>query len=301
MQIKPLLPSAFRIVSVLAFSFFALQTHALSCCGGNFALPALITGDERLLVTTTASYDTPSAQVLDSGIWRGTPPEHLEILTLNGAYAISDRWQAGVTLPVIQDQKESESGAQSSRGLGDVGLGAAYELISDLNYDPSLPKMLVFTQLTVPSGHSVYDGTETTGTGIRGRGFYETGIGATLIKGFDRWDVLTILEIHKSYANSDARPGFGESLTVGGGCNLGDFRLGATIAWSYEDPIHTNAETVESPSLTRWATGTLSLSYLLTQEWATSFSYSDQTILGTPVNAVLNRSFIFSLQRRWLR
>jgi hypothetical protein len=264
-------------------------------------LPSLITGDEKILVTTTASYDTPSAQVLDSGIWRTTPPEHLEILTLNGAYAFDDRWQGGLTLPVIQDQREINGGSQSSNGLGDVAFGVGYEAISDLNYDPYLPKMILFSDLTVPSGHSVYDGSESTGTGIRGRGFYQLGFGTTLMKDFGRWDILTVLEIHRSFPNQEARPGYGESATLGGGYNWGDTRLGATIAWSYEDPIHANAESLNSPSLTRWATGTLSLSYLLSEEWATSLSYSDQTIFGTPLNAVLNRSFLVSFQRRWLR
>ena len=94
-------------------------------------------------------------------------------------------------------------------------------------------------------------------------------------------------------------PGWGGELGVGFGYSFGDLRLGPSLTWSYEDAI---AFGESSPGAReRFATVALSAAYLFDPTLAVTFSVSDQTLFGHPVNARLGRGAALQVQRRWAR
>ncbi len=290
------------------FSFLAHCSVSLgaACCGGGFAAPSIITGDDRAQLTSSLSYSEVVIDNVDaSGIWR-TWDEHQKVQTLKleGARIISDRWQWGLSVPVVNRSRLS----QNFSGLGDVNASLAYEYLRDWSYNPYRPKGIGYLQLTLPSGKSRAE-SEIGGLDSRGNGFWALGVGTILTKAVARWDLFSSFEIHRSFnksvsnsqMNGYLKPGYGGNFGIGAGYNTASWRFGSSLIWTYEDPIDIRGETNTDGSLERYATAAASASYLWNSEWAGTLSYSDQTVFGSPSNTSLARSLSFVFQKRWPR
>ncbi|MGZ3725334.1 MAG: serine protease spb1, partial [Pseudobdellovibrio sp.] len=96
-------------------------------------------------------------------------------------------------------------------------------------------------------------------------------------------------------------PGNGGSFSLGCGYNMGDTRVGSSLAWNYEDPINVSGSTPSTGSDQRFATGSFLVSQMFDNLWAATLSYSDQTLFGDPSNATLSKTISLSLQKRWAR
>ena len=97
------------------------------------------------------------------------------------------------------------------------------------------------------------------------------------------------------------KPGWGGTVSVGSGWNTKQWRLGAALSWTYEDPVSVNGKFEIPGLLERYATGSLSTSYLASDEWSGTLSYSDQTLFGSPLHTSLGRTIAFQVQRKWGR
>lgn len=299
-----------KLKRILLFSLFvsATKTFAAACCGGGAAVPSLIAGDNRAQMTTSYSMTEVVVDNVDSnGIWR-TWDEHQTVQTfrVEGAHIFQDRWQVGFGVPIIQRSRQNNTYS----GLGDVNLTLGYEYLPDWDYNPLRPKGIGFLQLTLPTGKSKAD-SEVGGLDSRGNGFWALGAGTLLTKNWRRLDAYTSLEIHhsfekeiqQSYFQGILKPGLGGNLGLGLGYNFKGYRLGSSVNWTYEDPIDSKSRTglVENGAVERYATAVVSLSYLASTNWTGTFSYSDQTLFGEPVNTSLGKGFSFQFQKRWNR
>lgn len=295
----------------LIFNFLILSApasaFAAACCGGGFALPALITGDSKAQLTTSYSYSKIDTDVFADGIWQKRATEDgTAIYKIEGAHIFADRFQAGITLPIYN---RSVSGLQggSSTGLGDVTGQLGFEFLPEWNYSSWRPHGIGFISMTFPTGKSVYE--SETGLDSRGRGFFALGIGSTFTKTWVRWDANATFEVHKSFEKSlsnsqntgTIRPGFGNSASIGAGYNIGDLRLGSSLSWYYEDPIHVRGTITSTGTEQRYAAATIMANYLFSDSWAGAVSYSDQTLIGEPINASLAKTVQVSLQKLWPR
>jgi hypothetical protein len=298
---KPLFLSLWSSVLLLA----PQAVFAAACCGGGFAAPALLVGDDRAQMTSSLAYTDVVVDNVDAqGTWRARD-EHQKVQTLRieAATLINDRWQMGAAVPVIQ---RTYSG-QNSSGLGDVAATVGYEYLPDWDYNPYRPKGLGYMQITLPTGKSRAE--SETGLDSRGQGFLAVGFGTLLTKSWSRWDVFASVEAHRSFEkdfeNSQAKgtlkPGYGSTFGGGVGFNTAVWRLGASVLWTYEDPIDITPVGWSSSSVERYATSSLVASYLPNEEWAGTLSYVDQTIFGEPVNTSLGRGVLVQLQRKWGR
>lgn len=279
---------------------------AAACCGGGFASPSLISGDHKGQFTTTYSLIEVTIDSVDSrGIWnKWKDHQKVHTLRIEGAYLLSDRWQVGITIPVIQREKLQEQ----YTGLGDVSLSLGYELITDWDYNPYKPKMIVFTQLITPTGKSKTE-SEVGGLDSRGNGFWGLGAGFLMTKNFNAWDTFATAEVHRSFNKNvksssfvgQAQPGVGGSAGLGGGYNSKSWRLGASLVWFYEDPIDMENQSSNiniAGAFERFTTAIASVSYLVNDDWAMTFSYSDQTLFGSPINTSLGRGVMLLFQHR---
>ncbi len=284
---------------LFAFSLVGSQSWGAACCGGGFAAPSLIVGDDRAVLTGSFLQSQISDEIYADGLWKKRNfREDFESLRIEGARVFRDRWQGGFSLPLI---KRTRSG-QSSSGAGDLALTAGYEVLPDWDYNPYRPKGTVFLQLTAPTGRSIFEAKTDNQIDARGRGFWALGAGSLMTKSWGDYDLFGSIEVHRSFRKDNIHPGFGANFGGGGGYSLGDLRLGVSVIWTYEDPVKvTDRSFASEGSSERYATTSLSLSYLYSTEWAGTVAYSDQTWIGEPVNTRLGQSLTLQIQRRWSR
>ncbi len=295
---------SFALLSMLSAS----KTQAAACCGGGFAAPSVIAGDDKAQLTTSYSTTEVVVDNVDAqGIWRRWDAhQQVKTFKIEGAHVFWDRFQVGFSVPVIQRSRES----LNYSGLGDVSTSLGYEYLPDWNYNPFRPKGIGFLQLTLPTGKSKAD-SDVGGLDSRGNGFWALGLGTLLTKTWAKFDSFVSLEAHRSFGkevsssqfSGKLEPGYGGNLGIGLGYNIKDYRFGSSVTWAYEDAVKTSSNSGSSNegSIERYAAGVLSASYMASDEWSGTFSYSDQTLFGSPVNTSLGKGVALQIQRRWGR
>lgn len=292
------------------FNFFlfliSLEVYAAACCGGGFAAPSLIVGDDKAQMTTSYVHSQVTDDVGADSFWRRRDTkETSDTIKLEGAHIFLDRWQAGASVPLIRRNR----GGEESTGFGDVAGTLGYEYLPDWDYNPWRPRGLGFFQLTLPTGKSINEADSTYQLDSRGRGFWALGVGTILTKTIERWDVFANFDIHKSfnkkYSNAQSqgtlKPNLGGNFGLGAGYSVKSVRLGTALTWTYEDPVRVDGSISSHGSLQRYATSSLSVSYLFQEEWAATLAYTNQKWFGSPVNTSLGESLGFFLQKRWQR
>lgn len=295
--------------SVIALSiFFINKAEAAACCGGGFAAPSIIAGDDKAQLTTSyAATEVVVDNVDTQGVWRKSDiHQQVQTFKIEGAHIFWDRFQAGLSIPVIQRSRDS----LNYSGLGDISTSLGYEYLPDWDYSPFRPKGIGFLQLTLPTGKSKAD-SEVGGLDSRGNGFWAIGIGTLLTKTWAKFDSFVSVETHRSFGksvsnsqfNGELEPRYGGNFGMGLGYNIEDYRFGSSITWTYEDAVKTvsAANASNDGSIERYATGVLSASYMASDEWSGTVSYSDQTLFGSPVNTSLGKGVALQIQRRWGR
>lgn len=298
--------SKIRLSFLLLFSAIAQPALGAACCGGGVSVPSLITGDERAQLNASYGYSRVTDDVGSDSYWRRRESrESSETLKINGSHIFNDRWQSGVSLPLV---RRIRNGHQSS-GLGDVAGMLGYEYLPDWDYNPWRPRGHGFFQITAPTGRSVQEADSDYQLDARGRGFWALGVGTVLSKSWGRWDLFTDFDLHRSFSKrfSNAQtsgrlnPGYGGNFGVSGGYNYSQMRFGGGLSWFYEDPIDVTGTINSNGSPQRYTSAMLSVSYLLPQEWTATLNYSDQTWFGSPSNTSLTWAATLVLQKRWLR
>lgn len=308
-MIKTKRPKLFKlsIFSFLVLILSANKLFAAACCGGGFALPSIITGDDKAQITTSYAYSNLDTRVQDNGVWRKQKDlDTTQILRLEGAHIFNDRYQAGFSLPILMKNQEGLAGGESS-GFGDAQALVGFEYLPDWDYNPWRPKGIGFLTLVAPTGTSQYDSNSLYEN--RGRGFWSLGAGTILTKNWVQWDILGTVEIHRRFSKSvsnenfqgEVTPGWGHSVALGGGYNLANLRLGTSLSWNNEDAITDGNQNIYTFAQERYATVTLLASYSFPENWAGTFSYADQTLLGDPTNTTLSKSISISVQKRFAR
>lgn len=295
-----------KLSIVLIFSLLCFSSNTLlaaACCGGGTSNSSLISGDNKAQLSTSISHTQVTVDSVDSdGIWRiADQHQQSDTFKVEGAHIIDDRWQAGASLPIIQREKFH----QRKSGLGDLNATLGYEYLTDWDYHPWRPKGIGFLTLTIPMGKTKAE-SENGGLDSFGQGFWALGVGTHLSKIIGSFDLLSTIDIHRSFAKTvhssqvdgTLTPGWGGNLSFGLGYNIEKWRIGSTAAWTYEDPISLNSD---PGTFERYGTLSLNISYLHNDEWSSTLSYSDQSIIGTPTNTSLGRTVAFLLQRRWSR
>ncbi len=296
----------FNFLALLLILASPLLARASACCGGNFSGPALITGDDQSQLSQSINYSQIDTDVEASGLWRKRPePEILKSFNLQASRVFQDRWQAGLGVPVVQRSR----GSVVESGMGDVSTNLGYEYWNDWDYHPIRPKGIGYLQLIIPSGKSIQESDSRYQLEARGRGFWALGIGTVLTKTFTRWDAFTSFDLHRSFektaslaqGSSKLKPGFGGSAGLGGGYHFETIRLGTSLSWNYEDPVNVDGPAPSEGTLQRFVTAAVNLTYILENEWSVTAQYSDQGLIGSPLNTTLSQSVSLQLQKRWLR
>lgn len=197
----------------------------------------------------------------------------------------------------------------SSQGLADVSLILGYEYLSNWDYNQWKPKGIAFLSLILPTGRSIHESKDGTGIDARGRGFWGLAAGNALIKSWNEWDTSLNFEIHHSFskhvdnqnAKGKIKPGQGGSIALSGGYSLELYRLGVLASWFYEDATDVIGDISSQGKLKRHSTASVVASRLFDNNSTFALSYSDDTLLGSPYNTSLSKSFLLFYQLRWER
>ena len=303
---KKILFTATGLLTALFLTLTSIEAWSAACCGGGFASPTVITGDEKATFSGELSYSNIATDVSSQGIWQNrATEEQLQTFKLQGAHIFLDRFQFGASLPVIRRTRQD----MDSTGLGDLGLNLGYEILPEWDYSPWRPRGIAFLSLMAPTGRSIQDATTALQLDARGRGFWSIGLGTTLTKVIGKFDFNSTIEAHHSFAREvrntlyegELIPGFGGLVSLGSGYNIRDTRLGAQLSFNYEDAIETRG-TITSPGApTRFATASLVASQMLDEEWSVSLAFADQTLFGAPTNTSLAKSVSITALHRFSR
>jgi hypothetical protein len=287
---------------------------AAPCCGGTANIPSVISGDDRTQFTTTLISSQVVADALVGGgikNRKANDTETAQTLRMDAATLLSDRWQAGLTIPMTRRYRARGENRVSSVGLSDVSFNLAYELVSDWTYTVWRPKVITFVSMIFPTGGSIYDAKELYRIDSRGRGFYALSTGAILIKSWGVWDASLVLEAHRPFSRTISnelgelylKPGLGASGSVAVGVSPvnTDLRIGLSLNSTYDSPMSTEGVISGSGEKIYLWTPSAQVSYLANEFLSMSLLYSDQTLIRRSENTALNRSVSFLVQKRWER
>ena len=281
--------------------------HSAEYCNQGLISPILIVGDNESQFTALATFGSlVSGHTDNNGDYPNAPNHAIDkTRVLDGETLLSDRVQAGFTLPVVE---LSNPGSDVS-GLGDFTTRIGYEYLTDWTYNPFRPKGIGFLELTLPTGKTKFE-SSLGELDTNGNGFWSVGGGTLLTKVVEDFDVFLSLEAHRNFSKSinttqlsgTLYPGTGGSMGFGVGYTLDAFRFGAALSWSLESPIRFSGLNTQFESeFERYSTASLSMSYFATEEWAGTITYLDQTWFSDSVNTNLARSVALQIQRSWPR
>jgi hypothetical protein len=314
----PLTPSAratWASIAILSAACASRLAFAAACCGGASAAPTLLTGDDRAQLSASLSLAQVIGDTSPAGIsvFRADGDhERTETLRLDGALLLTDRWQAGASLPLVRrTHATSLLPGESASGLGDVSLSGAYEILPEWEYSAWRPRGFAFAQLVLPTGPANYDQTlvET-----RGRGFYSLGAGVMLIKSWGGWDSSLMVEAHRELARTfadaaigeqEVRPGWSGSVALGAGYSPArlPLRIGVALSPVYVSKMDILVDGLPdkptAPQLV-WNTSA-QLAWMATRSSSLSAAYTDQTLMGPARNVALSRTIALLYQQRWER
>ncbi len=297
-------------LAILVLLFSGLANGA-ACCGGGGLMPTLISGDQRMQVTATTTY---AAVVADAPVSGGAVPRGAQdqetrgTVRLDAASLISDRWQLGVSLPLVRRYRARNGTQIGALGLGDATVMAGWEMLPQWTYSPWRPKGLVFATVTAPTGRSALDSASLYQIDAMGRGYWTFSVGALLQKTWGAWDVMLMGEAHQPLSRTmvtdagDFRliPAWGASAALGAGWNWGDWRLGGMISSVFEGPLTTQGLVDEVGNAQTSFPVTIQVAYLVADHISLGGFYSDNAMLPAS-NMPLSRSVSLLLQARWDR
>lgn len=317
----------YRSTIVLLFVFAPLLGHTSSCCGGGTALPSIITGFHKLQTTVTGSYgdiigDAESVEGIDAESTNGYflrpegNSETSKTVAVSAAYQLNDYWQLNAATSVVQRDRTIGDLTNSSTGLGDVKLGAAWEFLPELTYTKFKPRGFLYANVQLPTAPSVYDAKGDLKSDARGEGQYSLAIGTAFLKIIGSFDYLASAtyryRLPREFNNGDdvASGIAGQTIDVGASSVL-EASIGAGYSFSFPlrlgltaGPRYTSSYSVavagsegETDYRLVWDAA-FTTSYLFGEDFMLAVTYLDQTVLGPARNTTLERRGSLILQRR---
>jgi len=303
-----------RSIFLLIVLSLSPVAKAAPCCGGAANVPNLISGDDRAQLSLGLSHASTFADSLPGGELRDRSGEDSEVaqtFRLDAATLISDRWQLGLSLPLVRRSRARANAADETFGLADLNVSIGYEILPLWDYSPWRPKGFLFIDVIVPTGRSAYESTALYRLDSRGRGFWGAGAGMYLLKNWGDWDVSLLGEFHRSIGKTIAtasgsltlHPGWGAQtvLATGWSPGAGNFRLGLALGFSHEDGVATSGVIGGEGAPIRTLTPSAQVAYLVDSSLSLNATYSDASLIGGNSNTALQRSIGLVVQKRWER
>lgn len=283
-----------KVYYALIATFFCTTLHAASCCGGGQSASSLIVGDHMqewtvstLLRDDIGQTNNNGQALMDAdGNKDQTFTSSLEFKKLFGS-----RFQANISLNYTQKESKRLGKNETSSGLGDLGIGSFYEVLTNYSYDAWQPRLFAGVKLIVPFGENNFNSKKELRTDIRGTGFYKLDVPFVAVKNDWKFSVTPqFLPEQKSLSSTYA---FTTAGTYTYAIN-DEFDLSGTLQWNYlSDKKYQNQNLVAG----QYWDITVAPSWMFTPTTSLNVSYSDSTLIGKSRNSALYRSV--SLGMTW--
>lgn len=296
------------------FLEFFLLVAGGPCCSAGSSTPSLITSDAKAQVSLGFSNSWIVGNTPESGpaLFYTESAESSFTSAFSGALALSDRFQAGASLPIVFREVERSQQEASSTGVGDLKLNLGYEFLPELYYSEWKPKGYLYLFSILPTGSSKNESLSFLHEDAFGKGFFSVGLGTLFLKQWKRWDAQLITEIRYSFprtfqvrdVSTRYEPNFGGSALITTGYSFGSsgFRTALRAGPHIESPESYESELTSGERSYRmvWDAG-LEATYSVTTEMMLGLSYNDQSLLGPTKNTDLSRSLALSFSYHWDR
>jgi hypothetical protein len=174
--------------------------YAGSCCGGGGGTSQIMLGDTKSVFRLLASDLTYSADTDEYANFKSRSQNQLETVrttTISSSYRLSELWQMGFALPIMEKGRYLNESWQTTTGLSDPSFNIAYEFLPSYTRSKFIPQGFVSAQYTYPLAPALYTTEDETLLDTRGLGHHQYGIGTTF-----RWLRLrgaTLLSVNFNY------------------------------------------------------------------------------------------------------
>ncbi len=300
---------SFFIPAIILLTTSGAKLWAAPCCSGSVVAPSLITTDSKaqVLARATASSVVGRTRADGTAIFnRSDNNDESYLLDIAAAYALTPRIQVNASVPMSVRYRGVSTASETHGGLGDVSVGAAYELIQELYYNPYKPRVWIYSNVLFPTGRSIYNNPTMLGASAHGRGHLSASLGVFALKSWGRWDASfgaqhgRSLPAHHQIAQNTVRvqPGAVSTLSAAAGVSFGRYRLGLLVSPVWEQKTQSSLGLGENTDKLWWVVGAQG-SVLLGDVMSVIAAYNDQTLLGPTYGATLSRSGTLMAQYRF--
>jgi len=283
-----------KIYYTLITFFFSTHLYAASCCGGGSSAASLIVGDHLQEWTFSTLFRSDIGQTNNNGQALMDSDENKDrTFTTSVEYKklFGERTQANISLNFTQKESERLGKNETSKGLGDLGIGAFYEVITNYSYNEWLPRLFAGAKFIVPFGENNFNSKKALRTDIRGTGFYKLDIPLVAVK--NDWKFSATPQYLPQQKNLSATYAF----TTAGSYTYSfndEFDFSTTLQWNYLADKKYQSQSLVAGQY--WDL-TLAPMWMFNKMTSVNLSYTDSTLLGKNRNSTLYRSL--SLGMTW--
>ena len=276
-----------KVYYALIASFFSLQVHGASCCGGGQSASSLISGDHLQEWTLATLLRSDIGQTNNNGqALMDAESNKDQTWTTSTEYKklLYPRFQSNIGLTFTQKEAKRLGKYESSGGFGDLGSGIFYETLTNYSYEALLPRLFLGVKIIFPLGESSFNSKKELRTDIRGTGFYKIDLPLIAIK--NNWKFSITPQYLPAQKNLSSTYAFTSVGTYTYSIN-DQIDLATTLQWSYLAKKKFYFQTLVPGQY--WDI-TISPSWMITPETSVSLSYNDSTLIGKNRNSALYRS-----------
>lgn len=283
-----------KIYSALIFLFFSRNIYAASCCGGGQAAASVIIADHLQEWTFTNNFRADIGQTNNDAMALMDGDEnkdHTFTSTVEYKKLITSRLQGNTNISFVQKKSERLGKNESNSGLGDLALGAFYEVLTNYSYIPLQPRIFTGLKFIIPFGKNSFNSKKELRTDIRGTGFYKFDL--PIVAAVGAWK----FSISPQYfpKQKSLSPTYAFATAASYTYSLTDkIDISATTQWSYLAKKRNKEKNLIAGQY--WELS-LSPTLMISKSNSLNLNYSDSTILGKSRNSALYRSV--SLGMTW--
>src|SRR5690606_9431328 len=122
------------------------------CCNQAGGVSALITADEAAKISLAAGLGSFGSEAQASGeITERSSSETKQMLTLSYSRILSDRLQAGASLPLVHRMRTDAGQEYAATSIGDVKAVLGYEFLPEFQYSSWRPRGYLYAQMSFPT------------------------------------------------------------------------------------------------------------------------------------------------------
>jgi hypothetical protein len=287
-------------LSLLMMVIGPTRALASSCCGQTPTSYLVLYRHQKYSLSPSLGYTQSLGRVYESkdfNVWSKDKQRTVQTMNLNAAVSLGESSQFFASSGYLA-ATYTEQGASSSAGhFSDTQVGYSYELLPEYTFSPWKPVIFISALVNLPTGHSIYDRNELSeGSDVTGHDQWGAGLGMTARKVVFPFTLVLqgkVLRLLDKDFGTVRVSGFFDSSLAG-------FATYATRLWdisftgglTYNELTSRRLSTIAQPSApTKVTTVIFSVQKPISDAVSMSFAVSDQSLLGSPQNTLLNRSY----------